>query len=269
MKNWSIILPYYNEEKFLPGTLESICTQHLKDFTLILVNNASNDQSEEITKKTLSRYPDIDVLYLYEPKPGKTNALQTGLKAVATPYVATIDADTYYPPYYLHFCNSIFEKHPEIHGVMACDIYAPYEDHKSQKRCRKIYRKSIIFSKQCHAGGYAQTFRTESLRQVGGFDQNVWPYVLMDHEIVHRLLKIGKTYYSSKHWCMPSERRSDRTKVQWNKLEKILYEYSPYFLKDWFFYSFLKKRFEQRKATITQLREHKWEKPIDKDAHLS
>lgn len=260
MKNWSIILPYYNEEKFLPGTLESICTQKLKDFTLILVNNASSDQSEVIAKKILSQYPDIDVRYLYEPNPGKTNALQTGLQAVTTPYVATIDADTYYPPYYLWFCNTIFEKHPDVVGVMACDIYAPYQDYQSRKRCRKIILKSKIFRKQCHAGGYAQTFRTESLRQVGGFDQKIWPYVLMDHEIVHRLLRVGKTYYSTKHWCMPSERRSDRTKVQWNKLEKNLYEFTPFFLKDWFFYSFLRKRFEQRKATITQLREHKWEK---------
>ncbi|CAI3959348.1 6-N-acetylglucosamine synthase (BcsA) (PDB:4HG6) [Commensalibacter communis] len=260
MKKWSILLPYYNEKNFLPGTLESICSQHFKDFTLILINNACDDQSEDIAKKTLAAYPDIDVVYLYEAQPGKTLALQTGLKAVNTPYVATIDADTYYPPYYLWFCNHIFEQDPEIVGVMACDIYAPYYDYQSQKRCRKIVRKSKIFSKQCHAGGYAQTFRTESLRQVGGFDQNIWPYVLMDHEVIHRLLKVGKTYYSAKHWCMPSERRADRKKVQWNKLEKMLYEFTPFFLKDWFFYSYLRKKFQARKANITQLREHLWEK---------
>ncbi|MDI2112173.1 glycosyltransferase family 2 protein [Commensalibacter nepenthis] len=260
MKKWSILLPYYNEKKFLTGTLESICAQHFKDFTLILINNASDDQSEAIAKQTLAAYPDIDAVYLYEPKPGKTLALETGLKAVNTPYVATIDADTYYPPYYLWFCNHIFEQKPEVVGVMACDIYAPYYDHKSQKRCRKIARKSKIFSKQCHAGGYAQTFRTDSLRQVGGFDQQIWPYVLMDHEVVHRLLKVGKTYYSAKHWCMPSERRADRKKVQWNKFEKMLYEFTPFFLKDWFFYSYLRKKFQKRKATITQLREHLWEK---------
>ncbi|MDI2091560.1 glycosyltransferase family 2 protein [Commensalibacter oyaizuii] len=259
MKNWSIILPYYNEEKFLPGTLESIIAQNYKNFTLILVNNASTDRSEILAKDILSRHPEIDVRYLYEAKSGKTNALQAGLKAVTTPYVATFDADTYYPPNYIGFCNYIFEHHPEYLAVMACDIYAPYEDYKSQKRCRKIFLKSKIFSKQCHAGGYAQTFRTESLRQIKGFDQNIWPYVLMDHEIVHRLLKIGKTFYSSKHWCMPSERRTDRTKVQWTKFEKLLYEFTPFFLKDWFFYSFLSKRFKKRKASITQLREHAWE----------
>jgi len=63
-------------------------------------------------------------VYLNESKPGKTNALETGLKAVTTPYVATIDADTYYPPYYLWFCHDIFERQPEVVGVMACNNYA-------------------------------------------------------------------------------------------------------------------------------------------------
>ena len=126
---------------------------------------------------------------------------------------------------------------------MACDIYQPFLNFKSQKRCYKIFIKSKLIPKQCYAGGYAQTFRTDLLRQIGGFNQNLWPYVFEDHEIIHRLLKISKVYYSPKHWCMPSERRTDHT---------------PFFLKDWYFYSFLKKRYDQKNASIVQLRSHEW-----------
>lgn len=206
MKNWTILLPYYNEATFLTGTLESIAQQNYKQFRLILINNASTDDSEAIVRRVMKKFPDIEVEYLFEAKPGKTLALQKGLAQVKTPYVATMDADTYYPPNYLGFCNYIFEHYPDYIAVMACDIYKPHHDFKSQKRCRKIYRKSRLFSKQCHTGGFGQAFRTESLNRVKGFDQEHWPYVLEDHEIVHRLLKIGKVYYSPKHWCMPSSR---------------------------------------------------------------
>lgn len=258
MKNWTILLPYYNEAKFLSGILESIALQNYQHFKLILINNASTDDSESVAKNFLRFYPDIEVEYLYESRAGKTNALQTGLKHVSTPYVATMDADTYYPPHYLEFCHYIFEHYPEYIAVMACDIYQPYYNYKSQKRCKKIYRKSRLFSHQCHAGGYAQTFHTESLKKVGGFDQALWPYVFEDHEIIHRLLKIGKVYYSPKHWCMPSERRTDHSHVRWSRLEKFLYEYIPYCLQKWYFYSFLKNRYVKRQASITQLRKQDW-----------
>ncbi|CAK7191829.1 hypothetical protein COMNV_00009 [Commensalibacter sp. Nvir] len=259
MNQWSIILPYYNEEKFLQGTLESLCLQHYKDFVLILVNNASNDKSEQRAKELLGHYPHVKTLFINENRPGKTYAQQTALKLVETPYVATVDADTYYPPYYIYFCNYILEHYPQYVSVMACDIYHPYNNEISRQRCRKIKFKSLLRRKQCHAGGYAQTFRTSALKKVGGFDPSRWPYVLEDHEIVHRILKIGKIYHSDKHWCMPSPRRINRGKVSWSMLERKLYAYTPFFLKDWFFYCFLKNRFIKRNATIACLRSHPWE----------
>lgn len=260
MKNWSILLPYFNESQYLPATIESICRQNYDQFTLILINNASTDDSENVARDILSFYPHIDVLFLNEKKPGKTNALKTGLKAVKTPFVATCDADTYYPPDYLSFCNEIMKNNPHYVGIMACDIYHPYYSYKSLYRRWKIFIKSKLFQGQCHAGGYAQAFRTDSLRQVKGFDPSIWPYVMVDHEIVHRLLKIGKIYYSTNHWCLPSPRRTDRSKIRWSKLEKFLYQFLPYRCKDWFFYTFLRKRMEKRNASILQLREHNWNK---------
>ncbi|MBI0075492.1 glycosyltransferase family 2 protein [Commensalibacter sp. M0357] len=259
MKNWTILLPYYNEATFLPGTLESIALQNYQKFKLILINNHSTDNSEKIARKFMNFYPAIEVQFINEKLPGKTNALHTGLNHVTTPFVATMDADTYYPQHYLEFCNQIFESHPEYSAVMACDIYQPFKNRKSQKRCRKIYLKSKLMPKQCHAGGYAQTFRTKSLKQIGGFDQKLWPYVFEDHEVIHRLLKISKVYYSPKHWCIPSERRTKHKNIRWSRMEKFLYEYTPFFLKDWYFYSFLKNRYIKKNTSILQLRQREWE----------
>ena len=47
----TIGLPVYNGERFLKTTIESILNQSFKDFELIIVDNASEDMTEEICKE--------------------------------------------------------------------------------------------------------------------------------------------------------------------------------------------------------------------------
>ena len=259
MVRWSVVIPYYNEETFLAETLEALGAQSFGPFKLILVNNASTDRSEEIARSVMARYGAIETTFLYESCPGKIPALAAGLAAVDTPFVATCDADTYYPVHYLQNCDRLFdEAGSDCVGVMACDIYHPAETAQSIKRRRKIVFKSKLFSNQCHAGGYAQAFRTDALRSIGGFDRDLWPFVLEDHEIVHRLLHVGHTRYAVDHWCMPSERRTDRSCVNWTRTERLLYKFTPFWLKNWFFYNFLASRFSRRKLGYLNLREKSW-----------
>ena len=44
----SVILPVYNEEKFIGECIESILNQTYRDFELIIINDASSDRSAEI-----------------------------------------------------------------------------------------------------------------------------------------------------------------------------------------------------------------------------
>ena len=47
----SIILPFFNAEKYLPKCLNSILAQTFTDFELICVDDASNDNSLKIVKE--------------------------------------------------------------------------------------------------------------------------------------------------------------------------------------------------------------------------
>ena len=85
-----------------------------------------------------------------------------------------------------------------------------------------------------------------------------WPYVLEDHEIMQRIFKLGTSRYDFDLWCTPSNRRSDRTSVNWTLGEQVLYHLTPFALKDWFFYSFLARRFAARKLSQLNLREKTW-----------
>ena len=261
---WSVVLPYFNEANFLPATLESLLAQELRPLQLILVDNASTDDTTARCHALLDGRTDVQVVYLHEPRPGKTNALETGLAHVDTEFVAFCDADTYYPPHYLKRCNELFAESPaDVLAVMAQRVSGPpHLGWGPRFRMIKTLVWSKIFPKQCLTGGFGQSFRTESLRAAGGFSIKLWPYVFEDHEVMQRLFKIGRSRYDFNLWCIPSMRRSGaRSAVDWTPFEKRLYGITPYLVKDWFFYSFLAKRFEARRQYAVVLREQNWHKP--------
>ena len=55
----SVIIPIYNAEKYLRKTLDSILVQTYKDIEIVLVDDCSNDDSANIIKEYIQKYPEI------------------------------------------------------------------------------------------------------------------------------------------------------------------------------------------------------------------
>lgn len=260
---WSFVLCYYNEAEYLPATLASLIAQTLRPFRLILVDNASTDGSAQVARDALANAQGIDVVWLHDTRPGKVHALETALGALDTPLVALGDADTIYPPDYLAQAQAVYDAHgPETVGAMAMGIFSQ-PDSVAAKLRRTLYPYILtrVMARQCHTGGYGQTFRTDALIRAGGFSAAIWPYLLMDHEVVQRVLKQGRIRYARDLWCLPSLRRADRTKVRWTLPERLLYHVVPFGWKDWYFRDFLGPRLHARRANNLALREKSWLKP--------
>lgn len=261
-RRWTVVLPYFNEEDYIAATLASLLAQTLRPFTLVLVDNASTDRSTEVCRAMLEGAKDVVPVYGQELRPGKTNALELGLQHVDTAFVALCDADTHYPPHYLKRCDALFASSPpDVVAVMAVHQYAGASRLRAFLRQAKVVMRSLIYTKQCLTGGCGQCFRTAALKAVGGFSTRIWPFVFEDHEIMQRIFKIGRSRYAFDLWCIPAERRNDRSRVDWTYWERRLYGVLPFAFKDWYFYSFLRRRFEARGLYQTRLREKSWLTP--------
>lgn len=254
----TVLLPYYNEAAFIAGTLDSLIAQTDRRFRLVLIDNASSDESPAIAQRIAAGAPDIETLHLHEPIPGKLQALRAGLVHVGTPYLATCDADTIYPPDYIATCLAMFARPDAPVAVMAIDLYGERMAAATQQRIARIMRKTRLFRSQCHAGGYAQAFDVRALAEAGGLLNPAWPYVLEDHEVVNRLLDRGPIAYAPNHVCFPSDRRSCRLKVGWTRWERLVYRFTPRSRKDWFFYRYLGPRFARRGLYNIALRDRDW-----------
>ncbi len=255
---FAIVLPFFNEERFLGATLASLAAQTRLPDRMVLVDNASTDASLAIACDFAAANPALGVEVKREERAGKASALALGLSGLREGLVATCDADTFYPPRYLATAEALFGGRTDAAAVIAFGV--PSGDPAKTRALRlKGALMARLAPRQTHGGGYGQAFRAEALDRAGGFSPERWPYCLMDHEIMHRIVRGGgRLAYSAEHWCVPSPRRGDRKRVRWTVPERLLYHVTPLSRRDWFFYDYLATRFRRRKLGELALREQPW-----------
>lgn len=69
---FSIIIPVYNVEKYLPSLLDSILEQTYKNYEIILVDDDSKDSSYSIMKKYAKKYQQVKIYHKKNEGPGLT-----------------------------------------------------------------------------------------------------------------------------------------------------------------------------------------------------
>jgi glycosyltransferase involved in cell wall biosynthesis len=255
----SVVIPYYNEAGYLPGTLRCFLAQTRLPDQLILVDNGSTDGTEGLCRALLEGSPVREVVFLREERPGKTHALAAAEPWVKGDLVAFADADIAYPPAYLERAERLFATaRSGTVAVMALYLHTPPQGPAALAYRFAMPVLSRFFPTKCLTGGGGQVFRTEAFRRAGGFSVSAWKYVLLDHEIMNRLFKLGTSRYHHDFWCQHTNRRGSRKAVRWNAWERFLYLYMPPGLLDWYFYRYLGPRLARRKLSQLNLRRQSW-----------
>ena len=91
MSKVSIIVPVHNTAIYVEKCVESLQAQTIKDIEIILVENASTDDSLEVCHKLAAADPRIKVMHL--EKGDLSHARNNGLTLADSEYVAFIDSD--------------------------------------------------------------------------------------------------------------------------------------------------------------------------------
>jgi len=92
----SVVISARNESKNLTEYLPSILEQNYPDFEVVLVNDCSFDDSEDVLKDMQKQYPHLKVVTITEHdrfKTGKKFALTLGIKAAKNEHLLFTDAD--------------------------------------------------------------------------------------------------------------------------------------------------------------------------------
>ena len=88
---FSVIVPIYKVEEYLPTCIESVLGQSFSDFELILVDDGSPDQCPAMCDTYAEK--DTRIKVIHKPNGGLVSARQAGIKAASGEYVFNLDAD--------------------------------------------------------------------------------------------------------------------------------------------------------------------------------
>ena len=94
MKKVSVIIPVYNVENYLRKCLNSLVNQTLKDIEIIVVNDGTLDNSQEIIDEYVKKYPK-KVVSIIQENGGQGAARNTGLLHAKGEYIGYVDSDDY------------------------------------------------------------------------------------------------------------------------------------------------------------------------------
>lgn len=91
----SVIIPLYNKYLAIAHTIESVIAQTYKDWELLIIDDGSNDGSDQVAKQyTL----DKRIYYIYKSNGGVSSARNMGIQMAKGEWLLYIDADDYLLP---------------------------------------------------------------------------------------------------------------------------------------------------------------------------
>ena len=129
----SVVIPVYNQEKYIERCLRSVLNQNIDHdlYDIVVVNDGSTDNSLKILKK----YSDKINLINCEKNIGLPGALNKGIQSCKTKYVIRVDSDDYVNNNFLNFLFSFISLN-EVDAV-ACDYFLVDEDENviDRKNC--------------------------------------------------------------------------------------------------------------------------------------
>ena len=140
----SVIVPAYNVEQYIDKCIESLLNQDIDDYEIIIVNDASNDNTVDKVKNWID---DRIIFVNKEKNSGLSSTRNEGMKIAKGKYIAFVDSDDYLE------INSFSKLKKQIEAFKDIDaIYMGYYLHreKQTKLCYDFYseknRKFEAFS---------------------------------------------------------------------------------------------------------------------------
>jgi glycosyltransferase involved in cell wall biosynthesis len=113
MPHVSVGIPVYNGEKYLAETLDSLRAQSLKDFEIVISDNASTDRTCEICRSYQAKDPRIRY-FRNEQNIGAAPNFNRVFELSRGPFFHGGAYDDLYEPLFLERCVDVLEREPEV-----------------------------------------------------------------------------------------------------------------------------------------------------------
>src|ERR1035441_7496265 len=113
----SLVIPAYNEERYLDACLKSVQAQTIQPLEVLVVNNNSNDKTAQVA----SKYSFVKVLS--EKEQGIVHARNKGFNSATGDIIGRIDADTVLPTTWIEQVISYYTNKSNLRSAITGYAY--------------------------------------------------------------------------------------------------------------------------------------------------
>lgn len=149
---FTVIIPTYNRQNLLPRAIRSVFAQTCQDFELIITDDGSEDQTEDIVKEFINKYKNIK--YLFHEHVGVGASKNMAIKIATGKYVTFLGDDDEYLPQHLEFRRRVIEQDKNIEFIyggikVVGNEYVPDKNNpKTQIHISKVVAGGTFFIKK-------------------------------------------------------------------------------------------------------------------------
>jgi glycosyltransferase involved in cell wall biosynthesis len=127
---FSVVIPTHNRANLLPRAIHSVLNQTFKDFELLIVDDASTDNTKDVVKQ----FDDPRILFIArEENGGAAGARNTAISHASGKYVSLLDDDDEYLSDFLESTLHAFEGSSEDIGFSWCGVRWMKDTEKGQE----------------------------------------------------------------------------------------------------------------------------------------
>ncbi|GAA4883838.1 glycosyltransferase [Flaviramulus aquimarinus] len=210
----SIIVPCYNQAKFLEETLQSVMDQTYTNWECIIVNDGSTDNTEAVSLRWCKL--DERFKYLSKANGGPSTARNEAIKISKGNFILPLDADDYISKNYLNKLLPELQNNKSL-GIISC--YTKFFSDDINKATYELKPKGTNWKNLLYVNQLIVTslYRKECWQEVGGYDEAMkegfedwefwiavtkrgWNYKVMDSFLFfYRKAKISRQTDAIKH----------------------------------------------------------------------
>ena len=174
MLRFSIIVPVYNIEKYLPSCIDSVLSQSFYDYELILIDDGSTDNSGFICDKYAEK--DNRIKVIHKENGGVSSARNLGLDNAKGEWITFVDSDDWIGKNYFQILENDINE--EIDWVLI-NLIKSYDKH--QTLITKFINNKLIKSDflEFHSiypdyfGPTAKFYKNSFIKNIISFDKNL------------------------------------------------------------------------------------------------
>jgi glycosyltransferase involved in cell wall biosynthesis len=189
----SVIIPTYNRRHLIQSTINSVLNQNYSDYELIVVDDASTDETVDFISDTRGSIPNLRLICLEENR-GAAYARNQGIQSATGDFIAFLDSDDLWEPNFLEQMDSALESHQEsvlaFSNASETDVsltttyfnFSPWQDYP-------IVTHRILLTLDIILTMSVVMVRRIALLQTGLLNENL--KICHDKDLYLRLLRLG------------------------------------------------------------------------------